>query len=353
MLEDRMDQDQFRFLLLLGDQIYADDGRFNSLRKPASSLQDYRTVYDYVWSTPSLRSLLERLPVFMMLDDHEIDDDWRWLDLNRSKPYIPWWDRLVRFFSTGSLELSGISTQKVRNGLQAYWEHQGMHSPGFELPMEVDRSGQYSLMPGDAGSLAYSFTIGAAAFFVMDTRTMRVRGLWPFHQRQAAMLGEGQWRALEAWLLAVKDDYPVKFLVTSSAILFNLFLDLPRDRWSGFPRERQRMLSLLASEGIEHVYFLAGDLHSSHAVRVELQGQGDQPLAVWEFCSSPFEQVANNFAHWMFRPFNQPPIQKTECKFIVQQNNFGLVRVAFSDAGEPSVRFEVYGEKGDLLAEAG
>ncbi len=29
------------------------------------------------------------------------------------------------------------------------------------------------------------------------------------------MLGDGQWLALQSWLLTVKDRYPVKFIVSS------------------------------------------------------------------------------------------------------------------------------------------
>jgi alkaline phosphatase D len=350
-LESVLEQDGLNFMLLLGDQVYADDGKYNSLGRPAISLQDYRAVYNHVWSNPALRSLFARLPVFMTLDDHEIDDDWRWLNSQRTRPYIPWWDSLLRLARSGRLEQARINLQKVRNGLQAYWEHQGMHAPGFELPLELNRSGQYSLQPADAGSLAFSFTYGAAAFFVMDTRTMRVRDLWPFHQRRASMLGEGQWRALEAWLLSVKEEFPLKFLVTSSALLFNLFFDFPRDRWSGYRRERQRLLSLLASENIQNVFLLSGDLHSSHAVWAELEGSGSKRVQVWELCSSPFEQTPNILATSLYHPLNDPPIRKSECKFILKENNYGLVEVDYSRNGEPVLRFGVYGESGSLLAE--
>ncbi len=353
VLADHLQEDDLRFLMLLGDQIYADDYKYNSLNKTAVSLEDYRAVYKYVWSVPSFQTLLWNLPAFMMLDDHEVDDDWRWLNPERTKAYIPWWDQLNRLLHGERVEDTKVTSQKIRNALQAYWEHQGMHAPGFELPMEVNDSGQYLLTRGDAGSLAYSFTFGSAAFFVMDTRTMRVRDLWPRRQHEASMLGEGQWRALEAWLLAVKDDYPVKFLVTSSALLFDLFLDIPRDRWSGFRRERRRLLSLLAAEGIENVYLLAGDLHSTHAVKAELDGPRGKQITLWEFCSTPLEQTPNRYAHLLYRPLNQPPIRKTDCKFIVSQNNFGLVRVTYDASGQPQVHFEVYGEDEQLLAEAG
>ncbi len=64
---------------------------------------------------------------------------------------------------------------------------------------------------------------------------------------------------LEEWLRRVKDTYPVKFIVTSCALLYRMILDIPRDRWSGFPREQDRLLRFLGENGIENVYLLAGD----------------------------------------------------------------------------------------------
>jgi phosphodiesterase/alkaline phosphatase D-like protein len=351
-LETRRVADDLRFLMLLGDQIYADDCQYNSIHKVANSLEEFRAVYQYNWSQPRFRKLLWNLPAFMILDDHEVDDDWRWLDQERRVVYIPWWDRLFRVLRGCSADEKVINPQKVRNGLQAYWEHQGMHAPHYELPPELTPTGQYELAPEDAGSLAYTFTFGAAAFFVMDTRTMRVRSFMPNAQSTATMLGEGQWRALEAWLLAVKNDYPIKFIVTSCAFLFNLLLDFPRDRWSGYRHERNRLLSFLASEGIEGVYFLTGDLHSSHAIRAELNASHGRMIPIWEFCSTPFEQTVNKFAHLLYRPTRGKVIKNQECKFIVAENNFGLVRINFEADSRPAVSFEVIGEKGQVLASA-
>ncbi|MFH1906170.1 MAG: alkaline phosphatase D family protein, partial [Chloroflexota bacterium] len=199
-----------------------------------------------------------------------------------------------------------------------------MHAPPFQIPLRVDHGNQYGLHRDDPGSLAYTFEFGAAAFFVMDTRTMRIK-----NRQEQMMLGEGQWQALEDWLLAVKDAYPLKFLVTSCAVLFSMWADIPRDRWSGFPKERDRLLHFLAANGIEGVYFLTGDLHSAHAISADLYGPNRQPLRIWEFCSTPFECAA---------PTRQ------EKHFIVDRANYGVVRVDFPAPGKPQVRFDLYYE---------
>jgi len=338
--------EDLRFILLLGDQIYADARQHNGIGKIACSLGDYRGVYAYTWSRPPFRRLLTHLPTYMTLDDHEVDDDWCWLDNSRLWATIPWWDRLSRWLGRCPKEERSIPLQRVQDALQAYWEHQGMHAPGFELPPALTPSGQYELLAGDPGSLAYSFTFGAAAFFVMDTRSMRVR-----QRSDRSMLGEGQWEALKSWLLRVKDAYPVKFLVTSCSMLYPMWHDIPRDRWSGYPDERDRLLHFLAANDIQGIYLLAGDLHSAHAVYAELYGPEGRTLPVWEFCSTPFEQDPNRLGRYTYYPLHSAPVRKSYRAFSAHETNFGVVRVSYPAGRKPQVCFEVYGENGDRLGE--
>jgi phosphodiesterase/alkaline phosphatase D-like protein len=284
----------------------------------------------------------------MTLDDHEVDDDWRWADASRRQGIIPIWDRLERWIHGRPPEERRLSLQRIQDALQAYWEHQGMHSPGLEMPPQVDAVGKYALHPEDPGSLAYSFTFGAAAFFVLDTRTNRIA-----NRQERTMLGEGQWQALKSWLKAVKDAYPVKFLVSSCSLLHPLYFDIPRDRWSGFPDERDRLLHFLAANGIQGVTLLAGDLHSSHAVYAELYGPEGRSLSLWEFCSTPFEQSPNKLARLTYNPLRSGPVRTSRRAFCVNQCNFGVVRVNYGARSTPEVSFTVYGEQGEELGKAG
>jgi alkaline phosphatase D len=195
--------------------------------------------------------------------------------------------------------------------------------------------------------LAYTFTYGAAAFFIMDTRTMRVKQTI----KQRTMLGPHQWDQLEKWLLKVKDQYPVKFLVTSCALLFRIWFDVARDRWSGFPQERARLLSLLATHGIEGVYLLTGDLHSAHILSADLYGPGGQAIPLWEFCCSPFEQKTNRLARLGYLPLQGSPVKNQRLHKIYTRNNFGVVRVDYPHAEKPRVRLEIRSASGELVHE--
>jgi alkaline phosphatase D len=343
-LEQRRIQEDLRFVLLTGDQIYADDYNHNGLGSVACNLQEYRAVYQHVWSNRPFCELLPNLPAFMTLDDHEVDDDWTWVDVERRRAQIPVWNRVWRWLKRRAPFEWKIPNQRVQDALQAYWEHQGMHAPHFELPPRLDENGQYALEPADPGSLAYSFTFGGAAFFVLDTRTMRVkaRGI-------RCMLGEGQWKALQDWLLEVKDDYPLKFLVSSGTVLFRMALDITGDRWPGFPKERSRLLNFLAANGIEGVYILCGDMHSAHAIRAELYGPQGRGLPLWELCASPFQQRPNWWSRYTYLPWRGAPLRSQHKYFTIAENNFGVVRVDFSDSGAPQVGFELFGETGNSL----
>ncbi|MFH1632682.1 MAG: alkaline phosphatase D family protein [Chloroflexota bacterium] len=334
-----------RFMLLIGDQIYADDFKHNGLgNKGAVTLQNYRDVYQYTWSRPPFRRLLTNMPAFMTLDDHEVDDDWTWIDFERTRPIIPWWDRLARWWNKRPEEEYRISKGRVQDALKAYWEHQGMHARGYVDLLAFDpERGRNEMKPGDETSYAYAFDYGAAAFFVLDTRTRRVKKNW----RQRTMLGEGQWEALEKWLLETKDTHPVKFIITSCALLFQMWADIPKDRWTGFQEERQRLLGFLAANGIEGVHLLTGDLHSAHAVSANLRGPGGRAIPLWEFCSSPFEQIPNWLAKYTYWPVRSKSIRDQRLHFVCAEHNFGVVSVEFSGDGKPKVSFELHQGNGE------
>ena len=77
-------------LLLLGDQVYADDPsdeilarlrETNRERDPEvvdeiQDFEEYTWLYQEAWTTPGVRWLLSTVPTGMLLDDHDLRDDW-------------------------------------------------------------------------------------------------------------------------------------------------------------------------------------------------------------------------------------------------------------------------------------
>jgi phosphodiesterase/alkaline phosphatase D-like protein len=114
-------------LLMLGDQIYADDAsepvqEFIRSRRDVSKppglevadFEEYTRLYWEAWGDPVLRWLLSTVPSAMIFDDHDISDDWNtsaaWVEHMRS---MPWWE------------------ERITSGLASYWlyQHLGNLSP--------------------------------------------------------------------------------------------------------------------------------------------------------------------------------------------------------------------------------
>ncbi|MES9521198.1 alkaline phosphatase D family protein [Streptomyces capoamus] len=107
-------------LLLLGDQVYADEtsedtrrwlaARRDLDRPPGGQVADYEEychLYYESWLDPEVRWLLSTVPSFMIFDDHDIVDDWNtsasWLADMRT---TDWWQ------------------ERLLSGLMSYWVHQ-------------------------------------------------------------------------------------------------------------------------------------------------------------------------------------------------------------------------------------
>src|ERR671917_500622 len=96
-------------LLLLGDQIYADEvsrgarefirSRRDTSEPPGEEVADfeeYTRLYRDTWNDPAIRWLLSTVPSAMIFDDHEVSDDWNisesWLEETRT---YPWWNAQI------------------------------------------------------------------------------------------------------------------------------------------------------------------------------------------------------------------------------------------------------------------
>ena len=338
-INTHVESDDLHFGLLLGDQIYADDAECNGIGKIATTLDEYRSVYAYAWSRPSFKKFAPNLPLFMILDDHEIEDDWRFDSAERTHASMPFYNQLLRLTKGARAEGRQLSMNRIHAALKAYHEHQAMHAPKSLVPFQRDHEGGFMFQNGEEGSFAYTFNYGQAAFFVMDTRTMRVK------KGKNILLGDAQWKMLKEWLLDVKDEYPVKFLVTSGTILYPFLLDVSLDRWSGFRSERERLFQFLAENEIEGIRILTGDLHSAHAVSAEIKCPSGKRIPIVEFCATPFEQTSIWISATYF-PIISKWIRKQKKLFRQTGNNFGIVHVDF-DTPTPEVTFTLhYNEKG-------
>src|SRR5262245_25241347 len=173
-------------LLLLGDQVYADEvspetldfieARRDTSEPPGEQVADFEEftrLYRESWSDPDIRWLLSTVPSAMVFDDHDVHDDWNiswsWVAEMRAKP---WWDA------------------RITGAFMAYWiyQHIGNLSPpelAEETMLELVRQ------DGDAGPClreaarrwdresaasrwAYYRDFGDSRLVVVDSRAARV-----------------------------------------------------------------------------------------------------------------------------------------------------------------------------------
>ncbi|QGV80850.1 alkaline phosphatase D family protein [Streptomyces ficellus] len=107
-------------LLLLGDQVYADEtskptqrwlaSRRDLREEPGVQVADYEEythLYYESWLDPGVRWLLSTVPTCMIFDDHDVIDDW-----NTSASWL------------ADMRDTGWWRERILSGLMSYWVHQ-------------------------------------------------------------------------------------------------------------------------------------------------------------------------------------------------------------------------------------
>jgi cholesterol oxidase len=226
-----------QFLMLLGDQIYADASA--GLVDPVRADDRYGQAYRQWLSQPAVRAVQQRLPSYMMLDDHEIQDNW--------EPHKP---SVADDESTAPV--TGDAQWLRACGLAAYWQYQ---RPGETPQPHAWRH----------------FEQQSFGFFMCDTRSQRgwrhLGNLDSISILDDERTQGAQTLALEAWLKdqqARHGDQP-KFVSSASLLLPLHVMDesdtLYADGWDGYPAALHRLLAFLYTHQIQNVVFLSGDEH--------------------------------------------------------------------------------------------
>ncbi|MGH3148013.1 MAG: alkaline phosphatase D family protein, partial [Rubrobacter sp.] len=191
-------------LLLLGDQVYADEvsrgtlefirSRRDTKESPGETVADfeeYTHLYYDAWKNPVIRWLLSTVPSAMIFDDHDVHDDWNtsqaWVEEMRGKP---WWE------------------ERIIGAFMSYWiyQHLGNLSPEdadadglFERvqsaddPTRILREFAYRADREIAGTRwSYYRDFGKVRLIVMDSRAGRV-----LKEGHRSMLDDEEWAWIE------------------------------------------------------------------------------------------------------------------------------------------------------------
>ena len=346
LMEAEEDPSPPRFTMMMGDQIYADLLHRLVPIGRADTYEEFRDRYVTAFGSRNIRRLMRQLPTYMILDDHEIEDNWTQ-------------DRIRR----------DAKHQLFTIAIDAYLSYQWSHGP---------RS--------FGKRLYYNFDCGSYPFFVLDTRTQRYLEDNVGELDDNHMLGRptlpgsppGQLLRLTNWLETQQDtrgNVP-KFIVTSS-----VFVPSPMsgraekgkvaqeksDSWPGFPKTREAILRCIVDNKVQNVVFLAGDIHCANLAKMRFAGSpAAEATVAYSVTSSAFywpfpfaDGEPSDFVHdstaegqtdsFEFEDGNDRKITMDYKAWnFTQEDNFCRLSL---DRGQHSLRVQVFDKDGDLVRE--
>ncbi|MFF1291857.1 MULTISPECIES: alkaline phosphatase D family protein [unclassified Streptomyces] len=313
-------------LLLLGDQVYADETspatrRWLAARRdlgdpPGSEVADYEEythLYYESWLDPEIRWLLSTVPSCMIFDDHDVIDDWNtsaaWVEDMRA---TPWW------------------RERLLSGLMSYWVHQHL---GNLSPAQLDSDPLYAAVREtpdgtdelrafackadvDPPSVRWSYRrdFGRVRLVMVDSRAARV-----LDEENRSMLAPGEERWVREQVLDGPGSYDHLLIGTSlpwllphlvhDAEAWNAALcrgergarwarfgeDLRRradlEHWAAFPESFESLVELIAEAGSgpdapATVCVLSGDVHHAYIAEPRWpEGSGPDARVLQLTCS--------------------------------------------------------------------
>lgn len=295
-------------VMMIGDQIYADD--LNVLL-PDHALDKFLLRYQDAFSQPHVQQLMAHVPTYMVLDDHEIEDNW---------------------------PASGSAKDRVTlypNAMHAYQIYQCSHSPIFSL-------NEHGQIEGSLAHYWYIFSDGCADWFVLDARTER-----KVDAQSRSMLSDHQMAALKDWLI---DGSGKAKLIVSSVMFFPDLRDDAADTWKAFPEQRGEILEFIRLNAVKKVAFISGDVHCSLASR--LTCDQDAQFGVVSIVSSPLFWPLPNTRADAFH-LNQPLMKVAGTVYrsqqlspVYAQDNFAELEVSPS-----AIAVQYFDRKGIAIGE--
>jgi PhoD-like phosphatase len=320
-------------LVLLGDQVYADEvspetlafiRKRRDIRKPpgeeVADFEEYTRLYHETWSDPAIRWLLSTVSTSMIVDDHDIHDDWNisaaWVkDMRRED----WW------------------AERESAGLAAYWLYQFIGNLSPELLRESDllarvreaddgweplrefAAGERGIRDGARWS--YCRDLDGTRLIVLDSRCGRV-----LEEGKRSILDEEEWQWLEEHL---KGDYDHVLIATSDPVVLarglhhaerwgeaicggawgnraaefgeKLRQALDFDHWAAFGSSFERLMDLLERTAAGEfgkppasITVLSGDVHHAYLAELAFKRSAGARSAVWQAVCSPFRNALNS-----------------------------------------------------------
>jgi PhoD-like phosphatase len=320
-------------LLMLGDQVYVDEGspavreRIRATRdtsrppgEEVAGFEEYTWLYHESWGDPTIRWLLSTIPTAMVIDDHDMADDWNisrsWKEEMRARP---WW------------------RERVAGGLMTYWIYQHI---GNLAPSDLDQHKEFAAVrgagAGDGDGAAalrnfvewvdshgegkvwsFKWDLGNTRLVVVDDRTGR-----QFKEGRRSIFDDHEWRWIEE---AARGEFDHLMFATTDPVLLapalhyaeawseavcdgawgrravavgeKLRRALDLDHWAAFHVSFELLERLLREIGSgQHgkppasIVLLSGDVHNAYLAEVAFRGACVRS-AVYQAVCSPFRNA--------------------------------------------------------------
>ena len=348
-------------LLMLGDQVYADEVSPATLafietkrdtdEKPGERVldfDDYTQLYLESWSDPAMRWLLSTVSTAMIFDDHDVHDDWNiseaWLEEARRHE---WWN------------------EHIKAALASYWVYQHL---GY-LPPEAHREDRllkqvkeaedaehlleafayHADRESDGTRWSYCRDLGSTRLIVIDSRAGRV-----LEEGRRSMLDEDEWKWVQEhatggfdhlligtslpWLLGRGMHYVEAWseavaggawgpMAAKGAESLRQTGDM--EHWAAFQDSFARLTELFRAVGTGErgeppasIVTLSGDVHHAYLFEVGYPRGTEMKSGVWQAVCSPYRN----------------PLGKNERRSIRIGMSRGFERVTRALAGLAGVR---------------
>lgn len=274
-------------LLFIGDNIYAD----------TSNMDVMRTKYAQLAADPGFKLLRSNHPILATWDDHDYGKN----DAGADYPQREQAERVFLDF----WEVPENSPRRRR--------------PGIYMARTIGPPGQRTQI------------------ILLDTRyhrsplktgARRTGGPYvPDDAPHKTMLGAQQWEWLDQQF---RQPAEVRILATSIQCLAE---DAGQETWSNLPRERIRLLQLIADTKANGVIMISGDRHWAELSAVT----EDVPYPLFELTSSSFNQL-----HQRGTPTRN---RYRAAEQTYHRENFGVIRIDWSP-DDPRIELEIRDLKG-------
>jgi hypothetical protein len=314
-------------LLMLGDQVYADEVSpatlaFIETKRDTADLpgervldfEDYTQLYLESWSDPAIRWLLSTVSTAMIFDDHDVHDDWNisdaWLKEMRSHH---WWNEHIKgalssywvYQHLGNLAPEAHEDDELLNRVKAAHDAEALLEE-FAFRADRETSGSHWSYCRDLGKTRL-IVIDSRAGRVLDEsrRSMLDKQEWDWVYEHATgdfdhllvatslpwLLGRGMHYA-EAWSEAVAGGAWGP-LAAKAGERMRQSADM--EHWAAFQESFARLVDLFRAVGSGErghppasIVALSGDVHHAYLFEVGYPRGTGMGSNVWQAVCSPY-----------------------------------------------------------------